>query len=151
MPIPQSIGGFKKLQHGVITWSSNYRRVSMAVDDTKICPYTTGCTPSACGPTNPPDDPTKQVPLDNDISTDHHISITPNPSSGIFKLNINNADEAITSIAIYDLNGKIYKLIDKVENTRAIFINGNELVNGIYMVEAYGKTKSWKSKIVIQR
>jgi Secretion system C-terminal sorting domain len=151
MTISQNITGLRKLQHGVITWSSNYRRVSMAVDDTRICPYTTGCTPTGCGLTDPGDDQTKQIPLDNDISKDHYISITPNPSSGFFKLNINNADEKITSIAIYDLTGKIYKLIDKVENTKGLLINGNELKNGMYMVEAYGKTKTWKSKIVIQR
>lgn len=151
MVIPKTIGGFQKLQHGVITWSSAYRKVSMQVDNTRICPYTTGCTPTSCDPIDQGDDQTRQVLLDNNTGKDHIMSITPNPSSGIFKLDIANADEPIKSVAIYDLYGRVYKLIDKVENSQAIFINGNDLKNGTYMVEAYGNTKSWKSQIVIQR
>jgi len=146
--IPLSISNFRHLQHGVIPYGSFDRRLDMIVDDTKICTYGGLCQmveAKAGGPIKA----VKEILTDN--NADKHISITPNPSSGTFKLKLDKTDEKIISVAIYDITGKIYKLISKVDNEESIWINANELKAGVYMVEAYGKTTSWKTSIVIQR
>lgn len=153
MQISESITNFRRMHQGVITWASEFRTLDMTLDDMKICAFDGQCNLPFAGPAQPS---VKDISAVNTIQLssnikDHRILITPNPSSGMFKLDVSKADEKITSVAVYDITGKIYKLINKFDDVNALIIDGSDLKNGTYMIEAYGKTKSWKSTIVIQR
>lgn len=76
------------------------------------------------------------------------ISIYPNPSTGVFQLNISNIPSVNTTVEIYSTTGeKVYGgTIIKQQSE----IDISNLSNGIYFVRINDQTKVYSTKIIVQ-
>jgi plastocyanin len=86
---------------------------------------------------------------DNSLNED--VSIFPNPSNGIFQLQINNTQSAKKmDLGIYTVKGeKVYSKSDlQQQNTTSIEIP--DLPKGVYIVRLYGRKENYIRKIVVQ-
>jgi hypothetical protein len=76
---------------------------------------------------------------ENDFS---HVSIYPNPTNSI--LNIKNHLDEFNYFKIYNLTGQVV-----VQGVFTDEINVSEFARGSYILELFTKTKSFKTKIII--
>ena len=83
----------------------------------------------------------------NDYRNDLAVSFYPNPANDYLVI---TADEPISSVVIYSLNGKkVQEYNGYVENTAQIDIS--EIVQGTYMIEVYSAdNKSLGQKVVVR-
>lgn len=75
------------------------------------------------------------------------ISVYPNPSSGIFVIELENPS-AINTIEIRDITGSIIYSQSSIGNINEVDLSG--LSSGIYFIEFLGEAESITEKIVIQ-
>ncbi len=78
-----------------------------------------------------------QIPLNRDAFTYNAFSVYPNPAQNSFTVRCNE-NNAISSITIYDSNGK--KMMDvKNINQAEKTVNSSELATGVYVLEVVGR------------
>ncbi len=77
------------------------------------------------------------------------FSIYPNPASDIVTLNIDNANNAVLTLNIYNVIGKLISSVTLKQNQKQIHIG--DLSNGIYIVEIKSKELSEKQKLIIKK
>ena len=73
------------------------------------------------------------------------VTIYPNPTQGLLKIDIDNMPENNqSSIRIYDINGKMLLLKSNVENSTEIDLSSQS--SGVYLlkINLSGKTTTWK-------
>ena len=63
-----------------------------------------------------------------------NINISPNPSNGIFNIT-KNIQTSISKVTVFDINGKILKVIDSELSLDAIQIDLTKYSSGVYFVE----------------
>lgn len=73
------------------------------------------------------------------------ITVTPNPSNGIFNISKNDAVE-IKTIRVFDANAKLIREINAVDNNTSIDLT--DLTRGLYFMEISNDTDSTVKKIV---
>ena len=76
------------------------------------------------------------------------FNLYPNPASDIINLNINNSNNEIFEINIYDVVGKLMHSEILKQNQKQI--NIENLVNGIYMVSVKSKSFIENQRLIIQ-
>lgn len=74
------------------------------------------------------------------------LQVAPVPTSA--ELNF-NAKEDIRSIQVYDLNGRVVRSINSIDNTSYV-LQRNDLVNGLYIVEIRFDKGAVRRKVVFQ-
>ncbi|MBI3510618.1 MAG: T9SS type A sorting domain-containing protein [Bacteroidetes bacterium] len=104
-----------------------------------VAPYNSLVTSNAC------------VPLGiNSFSNENEISVTPNPSSGKFILNVKKNSGA--DIVVYDNYGNLVMKIDRAEVEKGIFeMDLSSMADGIYFIRMNGNEEAGGKKIIICR
>jgi Secretion system C-terminal sorting domain len=117
--------------------------------------YSDNCSSNILGKTlSPfPFDGDDNIKVEGNVNTEVNkaiISISPNPSAGLFTIHFQDNIEAILYIKVSDVRG--YSVYDKVINVNGnnTVLNLQNLANGIYYLKlSDNKTIDFKGKIVI--
>ena len=81
------------------------------------------------------------------FSSLNNISIAPNPSNGLVTITKNN-QTTISKINVFDINGKVVKIIDSELNLESIQIDLSKFSSGVYFVEISNDNDKIVRKIV---
>ena len=84
-----------------------------------------------------------------DFTSLEKITIAPNPSNGIVTLTKNN-QTTISKVTVFDINGKVVKVVDSELSLDAIQINLSDFSKGVYFLEISNKIDKVVRKIVIE-
>jgi hypothetical protein len=84
-----------------------------------------------------------------DFTSLNNISIAPNPSNGIFNITKNN-QMTISKVSVFDINGKVLKVIDSELSLEAIQINLSDFSKGVYFLEISNDIDKVVRKIIIE-
>jgi hypothetical protein len=81
------------------------------------------------------------------------IRIFPNPSDGLFVLEIQNLSEAQTDLEIYGIDGKsvMKKSLSSSKEVHPLQIDAGHLDNGVYLIQVRNHLGTMVRKIVINR
>lgn len=82
----------------------------------------------------------------SDVAIENAISIYPNPSNGVFNIDIKNNLEA-TSVKVYDVLGNLYLMMPNLKSNQ-IQVNLQNSSNGIYFIEITTAQGSAVQKLV---
>ena len=85
--------------------------------------------------------------VDDFLSLDN-ITIAPNPSNGIFNIT-KNIQTSISKVTVFDINGKVLKVIDSELSLDSIQMNLSDFSKGVYFVEISNDIDKVVRKIVI--
>ena len=77
------------------------------------------------------------------------ITIAPNPSNGIVTISKNN-QTTVSKITVFDINGKILKVVDSELSLEAIQINLSDFSKGVYFLEITNDIDKVVRKIIIE-
>ncbi len=83
----------------------------------------------------------------DDFASLNNISIAPNPSNGLVTITKNN-QTTISKINVFDINGKVLKIIDSELNLESIQIDLSKFSSGVYFVEISNDNDKIVRKIV---
>ncbi|GAA4763476.1 MULTISPECIES: T9SS type A sorting domain-containing protein [Flavobacterium] len=86
--------------------------------------------------------------LDNKLSNDTDINIYPNPSNGLFAIQINQF-KGVANLEVVDLNGRVVYSQKDVDFSTEKSVNLSELQAGIYIVKIKGTVLNLTKKIII--
>jgi hypothetical protein len=83
--------------------------------------------------------------------TGKDVKIIPNPSSGIFEIQMSNSDEFISYVSIYDLDGKMVKFINNpFGNLPSLSVDATDLSKGVYFTEVNSNGTKYLKKMIIE-
>lgn len=82
-----------------------------------------------------------------DFTSLDKITIAPNPSNGIVTITKNN-QTTISKVTVFDINGKVLKVVDSELNLEAIQIDLSKFSKGVYFVEITNVTDKVVRKII---
>jgi hypothetical protein len=82
----------------------------------------------------------------------NNMTIQPNPSNGIFSVSLENKEEQIDHIQIFDASGHLVKTKSNKTTNNVTMIDGVQLNTGVYVIKTITKTgKVYQAKIVIKK
>lgn len=84
-----------------------------------------------------------------DFTSLDKISISPNPSNGIFNISKNNTIQ-ISKIRVFDANAKLLKVLNNNNDNQNSTVDLSELSKGIYFIEISNKEDKTVKKIVLK-
>ena len=84
-----------------------------------------------------------------DFATLDKIAIAPNPSNGIFTISKNN-QTTISKVTIFDINGKVVKVVDSELNFDTTTVDLSTFSKGIYFMEITNETDKVVRKIILE-
>jgi hypothetical protein len=85
----------------------------------------------------------------NNFTSLENITIAPNPSNGIFNIT-KNIQTSISKVTVFDINGKVLKVIDSELALDSIQMNLSDFSKGVYFVEISNDIDKVVRKIVIE-
>jgi hypothetical protein len=85
----------------------------------------------------------------DDFTSLNNISIAPNPSNGIFNIT-KNFQTSISKVTVFDINGKILKVVDSELSLEAIQINLSDFSKGVYFLEITNDIDKVVRKFIIE-
>ena len=85
----------------------------------------------------------------DDFAALDKVSIAPNPSNGIVTLSKNN-QTTVSKVTIFDINGKVVKVIDSELDLEAIQIDLSKFSKGVYFMEITNETDKVVRKIILE-
>lgn len=85
----------------------------------------------------------------DDFTSLDNITIAPNPSNGIFNIT-KNIQTSISKVTVFDINGKVLKVIDSELSLEAIQMNLSDFSKGVYFVEISNDIDKVVRKIIIE-
>jgi hypothetical protein len=85
----------------------------------------------------------------DDFTSLENITISPNPSNGIFNIT-KNIQTSISKVTVFDINGKVLKVIDSELALDSIQMNLSDFSKGVYFVEISNDIDKVVRKIVIE-
>jgi hypothetical protein len=77
------------------------------------------------------------------------IAIAPNPSNGVFTISKNN-QTTISKVTIFDINGKVVKVVDSELNFDTTTVDLSTFSKGIYFMEITNETDKVVRKIILE-
>ena len=77
------------------------------------------------------------------------ISIAPNPSNGVFTISKNN-QTSISKVTIFDINGKVLKVVDSELNFDTTTVDLSKFSKGVYFMEIANETDKVVRKIILE-
>lgn len=93
-------------------------------------------------------DPTAVTGI-NEVNLDNLISVYPNPASDFIIVNLDNVNNAKTTLTIFSVTGAIIRT-EAIQQNQKQF-NVKDLSNGIYTIEIKSSEGSKKQKLIIKR
>jgi plastocyanin len=87
----------------------------------------------------------------NDISSKTDVSIFPNPSNGVFQLEINSSQSSQNyELSVYDISGAtvLTTLLSNDKNKHSIDLS--EFPKGIYFIRVYNEAEFFTKRIVVK-
>ncbi|CAN1486282.1 Secretion system C-terminal sorting domain [Flavobacteriaceae bacterium] len=84
-----------------------------------------------------------------DFTSLDKIAIAPNPSNGIFTISKNN-QTTISKVTIFDINGKVVKVVDSELNFDTTTVDLSTFSKGIYFMEITNETDKVVRKIILE-
>lgn len=82
-----------------------------------------------------------------DFASLDKITIAPNPSNGVFTISKNN-QTTISQVTIFDINGKVVKVVDSELNFDTTTVDLSKFSKGVYFMEIANETDKVVRKIV---
>lgn len=80
-----------------------------------------------------------------------NISVTPNPTTGAFKLDVEQSDEDVVDVCIMDVNGRIVERFSTSEKVRQYTYNGSLQDGGVYYVTVSSNGRQKTIKLIVVR
>jgi len=77
------------------------------------------------------------------------IAIAPNPSNGVFTISKNN-QTSISNVTVFDINGKVVKVIDSELNFDTTTVDLSTFSRGVYFIEIANETDKVVRKIILE-
>lgn len=90
----------------------------------------------------------KVVSVNNEISTQEHINIYPNPNNGTFTVQTTCADFKTAHIAVYDMMGRLVKSQSLVSGSETISLNNAP--KGLYLIKLQVDDAVLTNQVVIE-
>ena len=84
-----------------------------------------------------------------DFASLDKIAIVPNPSNGIFTISKNN-QTTISKVTIFDINGKVVKVVDSELNFDTTTVDLSKFSKGVYFMEIANETDKVVRKIILE-
>lgn len=84
-------------------------------------------------------------------SSNHTFSVSPNPSSGHYTLQVNQPDDDIINIRVVDANGRIVVQHSTAESLSQYTYNGHLSADGIYYVTVTSNGRQHTIKLIVVR
>jgi hypothetical protein len=75
------------------------------------------------------------------------LRLYPNPAKDVITIS-NNSNIELEGIAIYDMNGRLVKQIETIDNSRNQTINISELTYGIYLIRIYNNQANTVKRVI---
>jgi hypothetical protein len=85
----------------------------------------------------------------DDFAALDKIAIAPNPSNGVFTIS-KNSQTSISKVTVFDINGKVVKVIDSELDLEAIQIDLSKFSKGVYFMEITNETDKVVRKIILE-
>jgi hypothetical protein len=85
----------------------------------------------------------------DDFAALDNITIAPNPSNGIVTLSKNN-QTTVSKVTVFDINGKVVKVIDSELNFDITTIDLSKFSKGVYFMEITNDTDKIVRKIILE-
>lgn len=79
------------------------------------------------------------------------LTIYPNPSDGVFSVQLGNENSSPTEISIYNSFGQVVRDYSSQQNHDGVIIITNNLATGIYVLEVRSEDQIYSDRFVIQR
>lgn len=80
--------------------------------------------------------------------TEQNINVFPNPTNGIFNVNITKTGNAKSIIEVYNINGALVQSTTTAQNNNTLDLSGNPA--GIYLIKVIVNNKTYNHKIILQ-
>lgn len=77
------------------------------------------------------------------------IAIAPNPSNGVFTIS-KNSQTSISNVTVFDINGKVVKVIDSELNFDTTTVDLSTFSRGVYFIEIANETDKVVRKIILE-
>ena len=84
-----------------------------------------------------------------DFASLDKIAIVPNPSNGVFTISKNN-QTSISKVTIFDINGKVVKVVDSELNFDTTTVDLSKFSKGVYFMEIANETDKVVRKIILE-
>ena len=84
-----------------------------------------------------------------DFASLDKITIAPNPSNGVFTISKNN-QTTISQVTIFDINGKVVKVVDSELNFDTTTVDLSKFSKGVYFMEIANETDKVVRKILLE-
>lgn len=84
-----------------------------------------------------------------DFASLDKITIAPNPSNGVFTISKNN-QTTISQVTIFDINGKVVKVVDSELNFDTTTVDLSKFYKGVYFMEIANETDKVVRKIILE-
>lgn len=85
----------------------------------------------------------------DDFAALDKVSIAPNPSNGIFTIT-KNSQTSISKVTVFDINGKVVKVIDSELNFDTTTVDLSTFSKGVYFMEIANETDKVVRKILLE-
>lgn len=85
----------------------------------------------------------------DDFTSLNNISIAPNPSNGLFTIT-KNIQTSISKVTVFDINGKVLRVIDSELSLETIQMNLSDFSKGVYFLEICNDIDKVVRKIIIE-
>lgn len=85
----------------------------------------------------------------DDFAALDKVSIAPNPSNGVFTIS-KNSQTSVSKVTVFDINGKVVKVIDSELDLEAIQIDLSKFSKGVYFMEITNETDKVVRKIILE-
>ncbi|MGM0636252.1 MAG: reprolysin-like metallopeptidase [Bacteroidota bacterium] len=80
----------------------------------------------------------------------YNFSISPNPSSGSFQINLSEPSSEQTTAVIYDMRGRLIQQVDIAPNARNQRVELNNAQSGVYLVEITDGNSKTVEKLIVK-
>jgi hypothetical protein len=85
----------------------------------------------------------------DDFAALDKITIVPNPSNGVFTIT-KNSQTSISKVTVFDINGKVVKVIDSELNFDTTTVDLSTFSKGVYFMEIANETDKVVRKILLE-
>lgn len=144
--IPNTVTtGLTTLQHGVVTYGNQARRLNMNVDNMRICKYTGGCNIRLAGNNGDSENSAREF-----NTRMKNFNILPNPNNGEFRIESIDNMEPLRKVVLRDLSGKEVYNAEFTSNNQSYLIQLPDRRKGLFIIEIYTELNKFVEKVSIE-
>ena len=96
---------------------------------------------------------TVMPPVLNKLIVQNKLDIFPNPTKGLFTVQLKDADDTDLQLKIYDANGRIVmdKKVSIIRKTQTITIQLTNAASGVYFIQITGSNTLFESRVIVEK